>query len=183
MNKFTEQLLLVRIQEGKDQKAFSKLYDLMIDPIYRFVYFKVNDKEVAEDLVADIFLKAWKGLIGDGQKVKHLKSYLYIIARTRVIDHYRSQAKKLDVVLEEGMNQENSEDLHELVSNKFEVATIKTLLNKLKDSYQEVIILRHVNELSLNEISKVLDKSAGATRVLLHRAEQALKREYEKNQS
>jgi len=181
VNKLKEQLLLVRIQKAKDADAFSQLYDHLADPIYRFVYFKVSDVEVAKDLTADIFLKSWKELTNDKtSQVKHLKAFIYVVARNRVIDHYRKSARQQDVPLEHYSAQDKSENTHKQVELNVDAEKILLLTHKLKDSYKEVILLRHVDQLSLREIAQVIDKTPVAARVLLHRAQKALQREYEK---
>ncbi len=181
VNKVKEQLLLVRIQKGKDAEAFSQLYDHLADPIYRFVYFKVSDVEIAKDLTADIFLKSWKELTNENSsQVKHLKAFIYIIARNRVIDHYRKSARQKDVPLEHYSAQQQEDNSHKKVEISIDAEQLLSLTQRLKDSYKEIILLRHVDELSLREIAQVIEKTPVATRVLLHRAQKALQREYEK---
>lgn len=181
MNKAQEQLLLIRIQRGKDPEAFSQFYEHLADPIYRFVYFKVNDKDIAQDLTAEIFLKTWKDLTKEkSSPVKHLKAYIYIVARNQVIDHYRKSAKVQQVPLEHYDAQNQETDDHKSVQIKIDAERILKLTRKLKDSYQEIILMRHVDQLSLKEIAQIIDKTPVATRVLLHRAQKALQREYEK---
>lgn len=179
MNKALEKILLIRIQQGKDPKAFEHLYDKMADPIYRFIYFKVSNVEVAQDLTSDVFLKLWENLVHKDAQVKFLKAYIYIIARSAVIDHYRSSKAKRTTQLSEAMNLE-ADGFEEKLDIKLEAESVVKLISQLKDSYQEILILRHVNQLSLKEIARIIEKTPVATRVQLHRAQQALKREYEK---
>ena len=179
MNKALEKILLIRIQQGKDPKAFEHLYDKMADPIYRFIFFKVSNVEVAQDLTSDVFLKLWENLVHKDAQVKFLKAYIYIIARSAVIDHYRSAQSRKTTDLSETAELE-AENLSEKLELKLEAESVMKLIEHLKDSYQEILILRHVNQLSLKEIAHVIEKTPVATRVQLHRAQQALKREYEK---
>lgn len=182
MKKAREKYLLIRIQRYQDAQSFSEVYQLLVEPIYRFIYFKVSNKEIAQDLTSEVFLRCWRDLIGRGEKepVQHLKAYFYQIARNLVIDHYRSRERKVEVPVEYYEVEIADQEVQRKVEEKVDSYIILKLVRKLKESYQEVIILRHVEGLSTREIARVLEKTPVSTRVLLHRANQALKREYEK---
>lgn len=182
MNKIREKILLIRIQNHKDSESFSELYNHLVDPIYRFVYFKVDDIELARDITADVFLKAWKQLTNRSKsnQVRYLRAFIYVIARNTVIDYYRTEKNKRELPVEMGEYQTQDQDVKKKIEDHIDAGYILKLVRQLKTSYQEVLILRHIEELSLAEIAKVLEKKPVATRVLLHRAQQALKREYEK---
>ena len=182
MKKAREKYLLIQIQRYKDTQSFSEVYQLLVEPIYRFIFFKVNSREIAEDLTSEVFLKCWRELIKRTEKepVQHLKAYFYQTARHLVIDHYRSKERKIEVPVEYYQLEITDQGPQKEVEQKVDTDIILQFVKRLKESYQEVIILRHVEELSTREIARVLEKSPVSTRVLLHRANQALKREYEK---
>jgi RNA polymerase sigma-70 factor (ECF subfamily) len=178
IGKIEEKLLLYKIKKN-DREAFVKAYDLYIDQLYRFIYFKVGSREEAEDLCSAVFLKTWNYILENSLKDhKTLKALLYKIARNLIIDHYRKtngretisldDRKKIDVADEK----QNAGKLLEL---KADLLVIETKLPELKDEYREVIILRFVNELSIKEIADILNKSRGNVRVLIYRALNALK--------
>lgn len=182
MNKTKEKLLLARIQDQNDPQAFAETYDAFADQIFRFILFKVSDEEIAKDLTSEAFLKIWKGLTSPkSANVKHLRAYLYTTARRLVIDHYRSKGAKPQESIDAHQDIASDQDILTEVQIKLDQAYVLNFVKQLKDSYQEVIILRYVEELSLNEIGKILDKTPVATRVLLHRAQKALRREYEQS--
>ncbi len=171
-----EQVLFLRLKKHKDKQAFIEAYDLYIDQIYRFVYFKVGNKEEAEDVTSMVFLKCWnyiyEGNLGDYGTLKPL---LYKIARNTIIDHYRKASNRESVSIDDVANtavviDEKQDPLEEAaVSIDFQ-HVIENKLPQLKDEYREVIILRFINELSIAEISKILNKTNGNVRVLIHRA-------------
>ena len=176
-----EKFLLAQIQQQRNEAAFDKLYETLVDPIYRFVYFKVSHKELAQDLTSEVFIRVWKGLVSPEQKqVRHLRAYTYQIARSLVVDHYRQKAKHIEEPLEKALYHASAENLHEKVLIDLESQEVFKYIRNLKESYQEVLVLKYVEEFSLTEIAPILDKSPVATRVLLHRAHKALKREYER---
>lgn len=183
MNKTREKFLLYRIQERKDQKSFSEVYKYLLEPIYRFVFFKVNDEQTAQDITAEVFLKCWKKLTGErGKTVKHLRAFFYTVARNQIIDYYRSGAHQKQVYISDNLQRDliDHKDGKQQIEVKIESEYILKLVQLLKESYKEIIILRYVEEMNLVEISKIIEKTPVATRVLLHRANQALQREYEK---
>ncbi|MFP4514852.1 MAG: RNA polymerase sigma factor [Parcubacteria group bacterium] len=167
----------------KDKQAFIEIYSLYVDDIYRFIYFKVGHREEAQDIASDVFLKAWDYIVLNKiNKSKNLKALFYKIARNSVIDYYRS---KRDTSPLESLENTDLKDIKQdpqaLTEIKHDYERILKLLNKLKEEYKEVIVLKHINELSWDEISQALGKSKGSLRVLLHRATKALEEEDRKD--
>jgi len=175
---FQEKILIGKLRL-KDKTAFEQLYDLYIDKIYRFIYFKVSNVSDAEDLTSQTFLKIWQlvleGKIKGGQS---FQAFLYKVARNIVIDSYRISRKREGTVsLDEAMNIADAHTVEQEVGEKMEKEEIEARLKKLKREYQEVIILHYLNELSIKEIADILDKKKGNIRVMIHRALKALKDE------
>ncbi len=167
----------MRLKKHKDKQAFIEAYDLYIEQIYRFVYFKVSNKDEAEDITSMVFLKCWNyihgGNLGDYDTLKPL---LYKIARNTIIDHYRRNQSRetvsLDVVAEQPDDKQNP---YEQAATNIDFKTlIEEKLPNLKDEYRDVIVLRFINELSISEIARALGKTPGNVRVLIHRALQSL---------
>jgi RNA polymerase sigma-70 factor, ECF subfamily len=176
--KIEEKLLIYKIKKN-DREAFIKAYDLYVDQLYRFIYFKVGVREEAEDLCSAVFLKTWNYILGDNLKDhKTLKALLYKIARNLIIDHYRKNKAQETVSL----NADNAIEIidekqgaAEMMELKIDLLVLETRLPELKDEYREILILRFVNELSIKEISEILEKSKGNVRVLIFRALKAFK--------
>lgn len=174
-----EKWLLYKIVTKKDAEAFGILYNTYIERIYRFVYFKIGNKEEAEDATNDIFLRTWNYLINNEQqkRVESLSGLLYGIARNTIIDIYRERAKKQMVHMEkdelEALEGENSL-LHD-IEIKQNTLLVEKHLRALKQEYQEVILLHYIEELSISEIAQMLNKKPLNVRVLLHRAVRKLK--------
>jgi len=165
----------------QDKDAFIEAYDLYVDQIHRFVYFKINDKEEANDLTSIIFLKTWN-YIQENSLVesKSLRALIYTIARTSIIDYYRRANNFNKVTIDdEGENKIDLEDkrqdlVHEMEINS-DFGNIQKKLLDLKDEYREIIVLRFIDELSIKEISSVIGKPKNNVRVLVHRALKALR--------
>jgi RNA polymerase sigma-70 factor (ECF subfamily) len=177
-NPLQEKLLLYRVRAKKDPEAFGKIYDLYARRIYRFVYFKVSSEEEAQDLTADVFLKAWSFLLDEkGGEVRHLSALLYSIARNRVIDHYRSRAARETLPLMESAEEMLADDRMDLkkVDAAIDAKMLAKRLRSLKDEYREALVMKYLDELETSEIANILGKTNGNVRVLLHRATEALR--------
>lgn len=168
---------IIRSAIRGESSAFGELYDHYHPQIYRFVLVKVTRREEAEDLTHQVFLNAWQN-IGSYKHLGHpFSSWLYQIARNLVIDHYRT--KKPDVPLDDvtedrapiGGNTEARTDV------RLELQKVMEVLAKLKPSYQDIILMRFVEELSLKEVAAAIGKSEGAVKLLQHRAVRQLKQE------
>ena len=170
-----EKTLLFRLQTKQDPDAFAELYDLYVKRIYRFVYFKVAGHEEAEDIVSEVFLKSWNYIIGNSEKeVKSFSGLLYRIARNSIIDYYRKRAGSPENLLEDqdvGDEGKWSIELNERIDNQQVIVAIR----KLKQEYQEVLTLRYVDGLAIDEIAEITGKGNVAVRVTLHRALKKLK--------
>jgi RNA polymerase sigma-70 factor, ECF subfamily len=178
IGKIEEKLLLYKIKQN-DKAAFIKAYDLYVDQLYRFIYFKVGNREEAEDLCSAMFLKAWHYILKNSLKDhKTLKALLYKISRNLIIDHYRKTNGRETMSLDDetGMKivDEKQRPNYDL-ELKADLLVVESKLPELKDEYREVIILRFINELSIKEIAEVLDKSKGNVRILIYRSLNALK--------
>lgn len=178
MGKVEEKLLLYKVKKN-DKQAFIKAYDLYIDQLYRFVYFKIGSREEAEDLCSAVFLKTWNYILSNSLKdEKTLKALLYKIARNLIIDHYRKNKARDNVSLDGDSGIEFADEKQDAVRDlelKTDLLVLETKLPELKDEYREAIILRFVNELSIKEISEILGKPKGNVRVLIFRAVAALR--------
>ena len=187
MGKIEEKLLLYKIRK-KDKQAYIKAYDLYINQLYRFIYFKVGSREEAEDLSSAVFLKAWHHILGNSLKdEKTLKALLYKIARNLIIDHYRKSKARETVSLDgSGGGREivdEKQNAGQLMEARADWLVLETKLPELKDEYREIIILRFINQLSVKEIADILNKPKGNVRVLIFRALGALRELVSKNEN
>jgi RNA polymerase sigma-70 factor, ECF subfamily len=174
-----EEKLIKDAVRGKSS-AFGPLYDRYQPMIYRFVFVKVGRREDAEDITHQVFLSAWQNLKSYQHRGHPFSSWLYQIARNQIVDHYR--AKKPDASLEK-MDPEYfvaPASAQFDLSVKLEVEKVMAALAELKPDYQDVIILRFVEELPLKEVAAALAKSEGAIKLLQHRAIKELQRHLDK---
>lgn len=175
--------LFKRIRK-KDRDAFLDAYDAYADDIYRFVFFKIGNKEDARDITSATFLKVWEYAQRNSfDNSKSLRSFIYKIARNLVIDHYRNSSKiKTEKNSEELMAEiiDDKQDVLKTAELNSDIDIMKNSLNKLKEEYREIILMRFIDELSFSEISDITGKPVGNLRVLSFRALKALKELMEK---
>ncbi len=166
--------LLKKINQG-DSDAFEQVYDLYIKKIYRYIYYKINSHTQTEDLTSEVFCRSWQ-YISQGKKIDNLNAFIYKIAHNLVVDFY-AQKEKTPIELNQELKESIPEkkDFTEKISINFEIEEIKKVIKQLPPSYQEVIALRYLDELSISEISKALNKSKNSIYVLIHRSLKALK--------
>ncbi len=170
-----EQDIVAAAKKG-DAISFGKLYDHYVKPIYRFIAVKVSVRQEAEDLTHEVFLTAWQKLPSFTFRGFPFSSWLYRIARNRVIDHYRTKKQHADInEVDEGLL--GITDSHEAgVDTALTLSKIYEAMKGLNADQQDVLILRFVDDLSPAEIAEVLDKSEGAVRIIQHRAVETLKK-------
>ena len=159
------------------RKVFSKIYDQYIDKIYRFIFLKVNSQEIAQDLTSETFLRGWESFQAKNEEIENIQAFLYRIARNLVTDYYREKGRTQVVSAEFVSIVDPRQNLEEKSLLNSDVDNIKRALASLKENYQNVIIWHYLDDLPIQEVANLLDKSEEATRVLLHRALKALKNE------
>lgn len=171
-----EKSLILQAKRG-DEQSFGQLYELYFEKIFKFIYFRVSHKEVAEDLTEEVFIKAW-------QKIGHVKEesfagWLYQIAKNRVIDYYRQ--KKITIDLDEISNiLETDDDLSGDANALIEHQIFIGLLKQLTPEQQIIIKLKFIEDLDNDEIAELISKSEGSIRVVQHRAIQKLQELFNK---
>ncbi len=173
-----ERQLVLQAQAGNSE-AFGQLYDAYMERIYRFVYFRVEDQQTAEDITSQVFLKAWSNLDRFSFNRTPYLAWLYTIAHNAVIDHYRT--RKVTAALDDV--QLSQQDHAEVVENEIdltaEMNTIKEALQTLTDDQQKVLTLKFMEGMSNSEIARHLGKREGAIRALQMRGLQALAKQLE----
>jgi RNA polymerase sigma-70 factor (ECF subfamily) len=178
IKKFNNRKAIDRLKK-RDQEAFTEAYDANVSDLYRFVYFKIGSEEEAKDLTSLIFLKTWNHIQNNSlEDAKTLRALLYKIARNAIIDHYREQGSRPSMSLDDEQNKIDvpvENDDPERLDQEQDLALIRAKLPLLKEEYREVIIMRFINDLSIEEMADVTKKSRGSIRVLIHRALTALK--------
>ncbi|SDY26222.1 RNA polymerase sigma-70 factor, ECF subfamily [Evansella caseinilytica] len=151
-------------------------YLLYSDDIYRYILMMIGDHEQAKDLTHDTFIKAYNSLNRFEENTSD-KNWLYKIARNVTIDYIRKR-KPIQFITESFAFIPSKEPCPEEIAQLGESEEqLYRSLKKLKRSYQEVIILRKIKELSIRETAEVLDWNEGKVKTTLFRGLHALKQQ------
>ena len=156
--------------------ALREVYDRSVEQIYKFVYFKVGNREDAEDIVSQVFLKAANSL--DVTQEEHVRlAWLYQVARTTITDHWRSYYKGPVTSLEE---MEEKAPVHfaadpirlngDIEEIEPAIAKVQAVLQTLPENYRRVLELRFLQGCSLKETAEALGITEGNAKVIQHRA-------------
>ena len=165
----------IYMEKEKLYKIFDEVYKEYATGIFRFIYFRVSDSDLAQDITEDTFLRYWKQL-NNKEEIGNNKALLYVIARGLIIDFYRKKSKKpvsIDTIEERFLSSLDKTEDELLI--KQEIEHVFTLIKKLKKEYQEILLLHYVEDLEVSELAFILSKKENTIRVLLHRALKALK--------
>lgn len=155
---------------------FGKIYDAYVDKIYRYVFLRVSSQEIAQDLTSETFTKCWESYQANPAAIKNSQAFLYRIAKNLVVDHYRVKGKS-QVVCDSAELQiaDPKSNLEHNAAIASDMEMVRKALAGLNDDYQNVIIWRYLDDLPMEQVAQLLDRSPEATRVLLHRAMKELK--------
>jgi RNA polymerase sigma-70 factor (ECF subfamily) len=171
-----EQKLIRAAQRGNEQ-AFGELYNAYVHQVYRYVMYRVNNTETAQDLTADVFLRAVEGLARYVDRQVPFLAWLYRIAHARVVDHYRRTQR---VGTEENIDSVEvkvDEDLDTDLMVNYRQQKLREALNKLPGEQRQVLLLRFIEGYDIQQTADTLGKTIGAVKMIQRRALQAMNME------
>lgn len=160
--------IVVRAQKA-DVAAYGELYDMFFTQVYRFVYFRVGNREDAEDLTEQIFVKVFQKISTYQERGVPFEAWLLRIARNHVIDYWRTKREHLS--LEKGVGEPDCRPTpEEEALGRIAYQEVLAAVQKLPETYQEIVILKFIEERDTHEIATILDKPDDQVRVLASRA-------------
>lgn len=178
--------MLERLRDG-DNTAMAELYDRYFDRVYSLVFNQVDrNKEIAEDIVQETFLAALKSAkTFKGRSSAY--TWLCSIAYHKVADHYRRQSRErkrmvsgIDVdTVDDEDNPGRQPQPDSLIESAETRQVVNDALSRLPWDYRQVLILKYVEEMSVQEISQVMDRSPKSIEGLLTRSRKALQTQLE----
>jgi len=171
----SEEKLHKAIEECKagKQESFAVIYDHFSPKLYKFVFFRVGHKEIAEDILADTFVKAWNK-ISQVNSALALQGWLYQIAKNNIIDYYRVRKTTIDLDEVAGFLEDSVNPVDDL-NLELDQKRILKFISQLPTDQQQVIKYKFFEDLTNEEIAFVMNKSEGSVRVIQHRALARLK--------
>jgi RNA polymerase sigma-70 factor (ECF subfamily) len=172
------------------KRQFEKFYNKHFDKVYRFIFFRVNaNKDVAEDLVSEIFLKALKNFV-DYDDTKSKSAWIMTIAHNHLVNYWRDKKETVSIMAqtdylsaEEGVLVESREtsffqaDIAKdsLKQNQI-IQELEQVLQWLNDNEREIVTLHYLSGYSYTEIGEMKQMTEIAVKVAAHRALKKLKK-------
>lgn len=167
-----EQQALAAIQAGQTEQ-FVVLYDLYIDKIYRFLFFRVHHKELAEDLTSQTFLQAYDKISQYDARKGAFGAWLYRVARNLMIDEMRR--KKPTDNIDQHYDLQDNTNIEADTDQKLTSEAVQKFLATLPEDARELITLRLWDELSYAEIADLTGKTEGSLKMQFSRLIKQLK--------
>ncbi len=173
---------LVRAAKAGDATAFGELYERYRDQIYRFCLARTGTTHDAEDLTADVFVKALQSIDRYQDRGLPFAAFLYRIARNAAIDRSRTRKQPISV---DGLLVEpaSAQNVELEAAFAIERSILLAALAKLKSQHRDVIVLRFIEGYAALEVAQMLGKTEGAVRTLQHRALEHLRRAFDEVQT
>jgi len=168
-----DEILMDEIRAGNSQ-AFDVLIYRYEKSILNYLYRWVGDFHHAEELCQEVFLRVYKSALRFDSNQK-FSSWIYRIANNLCIDEYRKNkhVKKIDI---EGIEVPSDENLEEIVEKQELQECVKKAVMALPESHRAVLILKHYQNLSYNEIGEILNCPVGTVKSRMHYALMELKK-------
>lgn len=169
------EIVAKQAQKG-DTEAFGRLYDVLAPKIFRFIKIKVQNTGEAEDMLQDVFIKAWHGLPKISVDQGNISAWVYRIATNLINDHFRRMYRQgTTLELLESVEVASNVSLSEEADANINFDLLADALSRLPVQYKQVLELRFIQDFTLDETAKILNKSNLSVRVLQHRALKKLK--------
>jgi len=162
---------LVTLAQAGDGEAFGQLYDRYVDSIYRFIYYRVNDRALAEDFTSETFLRALRRITTISYQGRDIGAWFVTIARNIVLDHVKSARNRLEMTTGDTIeSREVTPSTESAVLDSLTSEHLLAAVKRLGDEQRECVMLRFIQGFSVAETAAVMGKNEGAIKALQHRA-------------
>jgi RNA polymerase sigma-70 factor (ECF subfamily) len=171
---------LVELAQAGDREAFAQLYDRYVDTVFRYVYVRVGQRALAEDLTSETFIRAMRRIDTFTWQGRDIAAWFVTIARNLVADHVKSARFRFEVTtadMRDADQRVDSPDEEVLIRLRDE--RLVSAIRGLGSDQAECITLRFLQGLSLADTAAVLGRSEGAVKQLQLRATKALRKALE----
>lgn len=162
----SEQKIIAACQAG-EMESFVYLYDRYVEKIYKFLYFRTFDQELAEDITSQVFLKCMNKISTFNDSKGTFQAWLYQIARNLLIDEYRKQkpTENIDAHFDLADNTNLESETNQTLSNE----ALRKLLMTLPTESQELVTMRLWDEMPYAEIAVITGKTEGSLKMQFSR--------------
>ncbi len=163
---------LIRRAKAADPEALTDIYERYAPAIFRYVYYRVGDAELARDVQSDVFLRMLESISSYEDRGWPISAWLYRIAHARTIDVLRRMERQPQVRLEPwDLLTDGPDEGVELSSDR---AAVRRALARLAEPHRRVLSLRFIYALTLEETGRQMGRTLGSVKSLQHRATERL---------
>lgn len=173
VNDVTE-LDLVLAAVGGDREAFARLYEANVSRVYRYLYSRMRSQADAEDVTAEVFIKAMRALPSYRAGNTPFVAWLLRIAHNEMVNYLRKKARRSEVPI--NGDELLSDDPADMALASVKAGEVRLAMGSLTDLQRQVLALRFSSELSINETAQAMHRSVQAVKFLQHSALKALQR-------
>ena len=168
------------VKEGiSARETFAELYEEYLPKVFRYIQYKVNNMQLTEDLTSTVFEKALTNFGKFSSDKASFSTWIFSIARNTVIDHYRVQARKQTISLEEVVDVPSGDlSPDEELARKEELKKLRVNLAGLSREEQEIISLKFWAEFNNRQIAKMIGLSESNVGTKLYRAVRKLRNSF-----
>jgi RNA polymerase sigma factor (sigma-70 family) len=166
-----------------DRAAFGEIYALYYDKVYRFVYGRCGNRQLAEDLAQDTFVRALKRIDTYTWERRDIGAWFVTIARNALYDHYKSGRYRLEVLAGDtaamqaaNWDRDTAGDPEAAAVDGAIAAALWTAVDRLTLNQRQVLVLRFFSDCSVAETARFMGRNEGAVKALQYRAIQSLTR-------
>lgn len=172
----TDLVKLVNRAQTGEAEAIGRLYDQHQAEIFRYLWARVGERSVAEDLTGEVFMRMLTGLPTYRPSAAPFRAWLYQIARNLLIDHYRKfGTRTMDSLHQVETISDDTPDLVTMLDQRLTMERVHRALARLDEAQREVVTLRFLSGLSLQEVAQTVGKTENAVKALQHRGLAALR--------
>lgn len=163
-------------KQARNLKEFLELYKNHVEPIKKYIFYKVGNRMVAEDLEQETFLRIWRHMKKSKENIRNSKNFAYRVAGNLIIDYYRQKAKT-EIPLEDIPEHKTRTEATQPKKIDSELARkiFEKNIDKIEDKYKKILVLRYIHGASIDEVCRITGKSPNYISVLTHKGIKQLK--------
>lgn len=171
---------LVSRAVARDQVAFAELYDLYVDRVYRYMYYRTANRSDAEDLTEQVFLQAWAAIDRFKWRGKPFLAWLYAVAHNVLVDWRRRAVPTDSLDAPDARIDVENPSATQAIARWIDADLLANAIKRLTPEQQQVITLKFLGGFDTAHIAQIMNKREGTIRALQLRALQSLRRDLER---
>lgn len=168
-----DELTLLARARALDEEALATIHEAYYGPLFRYLLYRVDNRQVAEDLTSEVFVRFLSAIRDKTAPQNTLRGWLYGVASNLANDYHRRRYRSKQVSIDDSVPS-NQVEPSEWVGDNLRWQQVQSALQELTDDQREVLALRFGQELAIREVARLLNKSEGAVKQLQVRAITAL---------